>query len=966
MQCNKSACPAYGSGCNSFSERILKQTDVLFILSSIDKDFYEGKILSSPTGKLFSNVLNHVLKESKYKTNISIISIVKGIGKTSSCWNYCKDNVYKQILKINPKLIVAVGKKATSALFEDNPDDKVCFLNNRNTCNNILIGNKSYKILSIPDTLKAIDSPSILCTVVEGVRRALKVYPLSPIKEGVNRIIPSSIKEVGQVIKHLMNVKTEAIAFDTETFNLNRVYKNRLASIQFCYNPKDAYFIWLDHPNSPFDPIEQRKIKNYLHFFLSKNNNNFKYFVAHNAKFDLAILLSLLKTRVINPVICTMTFPFILDENYVDSPASDFKLKTWAKNFGFKGYNAEDLAVRKAGRLWYLPKSNFEEYSTNDVIVTIQLYYILKEMAKGQRSLVKVFNKEKNIYESKYSNYLKPAMNLMVNFYSRVYKFLVEIENNGININIPELNYLQSDNSPILKDMEKIKNNFKKSKYAIETNKLLSKENCVAPTLPWVENKKIWHFDIDKVDHKRLLFFYNMKLKPTKDLKIRCPRCKNDNFLRENCKICKGTGRNKIFDNKGFVSIAGQKFLVGAMDTSFKDAYLEDYKEVKDFDEYNKLKKLKTSYVKTIDKFLDPEKNYADYYIDKKIRPNFSLMAKTGRAKTSNPNSQQIPRGDTETKKSIKRLFCTPQGYAIVALDYMAIEVRGWGILSNDVGMAKMFKEALKWRNIWKKTEDLEAKQKAINYGDIHIANASAMYQISPEEVTKNMRQSSKGLTFGSIYGMSLESMAKVMNCTVEEAKLRKLRAFSKFKEAGKWLKDTAIFGRQYLYIQSPLGRRRRSWEFLINNIGAQNFENKWLGKASRQIVNAPIQGFASDITFLAASLLLEELILKENKPWKLNNVVHDAIYAVIPISDIEEYVLKVDDFFTKRVIDIIYKDFGFKIPFPLEVEHEIGLNNQDLEKWDFSKTHLKQIIDNVKEKDSTRSTENKFLPYKY
>jgi len=866
--CNQTSCPKF-STCPKYPTKKSSRTfdtniDVLFIKSALEYNLAENCGDSSKKnpfcnrrGHLITSLIRYIEEQElgrktvaqKYKK--AYTTIIRGPGNNDACWQYCRKFLERDIEKLKPRLIVTMGAAATSYLL-CNRYDKDVFKMHKSSPTKIKFGSREITILPMRDASKAIVDPSIIPDIVEDLRRALGAFPLNPMRGLEEREAPSKLSEVKELIQHLANVKTEAIAFDTEDKNLNRRYGNVLDSVQFSYNPKKAYLIWVSHPETPFDPIEQKTIKKWLHLLFTRNNKNFKYWIAHNAQFDLAIINSLLKAHVANPIICTLTFAFLLEENYMDSLAGDYSLKTLSKRYGFKEYDAEALAARSEGHLRDLTREKFANYAMNDVCATIQLYYLFKKMAKGQ-------------------GYLNKAMNLLSSFYSRVYKLLTSMEYTGIVVDIPKLEYLKSHESPINERIGEIINvDLKNSKAVQKTNELLVKgSSMTAPlfNIPWV-------FDIDKIDHRRLLYFYTLGLTPLQLPKINCLRCKGTKKIdiagtEQICPKCKGTGILAGFDKEGYTTIARKKVKPGSMNKNFQDTY-EDYPEVALYNEYNKLKKLKTSYIRSIEKFLDPKNGYEDYFTDQRIRPQFKLMAKTGRARSKNPNSQQIPRGDTPVKKAVKNLFCAPLGYAIVSLDYMAIEVRSWGILANDETMAELFIKAKHYRDLWRKTEDEKYLKLATMYGDIHVANASAMFGVSKErfldprcskckelkepvencpqciaekKMLKMMRQSSKALTFGSIYGRSLRSMAEQMDCTEEEALIRRNKAFSKFKQASEWLENIQKCARAHLYVESLLGRRRRLWELtpwvmfngrerIYNFLFSKKFTNRALRQA--------------------------------------------------------------------------------------------------------------------------------------
>lgn len=931
-ECANSACPHF-KRCDRIRSEVVyygeaQHANVAFVHVA---EHSERKVFDSPTGKVFRKLVDLVItKELKKSIGIAYIDAIRTPSSNFKTWDYCKHVFCEEISQLNPQLIVPVGHKATACVLNmpslfQKEEKEFKEIRSILTTSSLTKGESPYQVLPILGPNRSYEMPHvIICSILEDLRRALGVYTFTPMKNETKIIELCSTKEVKGFVDYVVNdVKAEAIALDTEDKNLNRVYGNKLDSLQFCWDPKEAFFLWYSHPKTPFSPADLKVIKHELRRLFLAKQTKFQYWLMHNAKFDLHILLSQLKVRPVKPVICTMTFPFILEENYTDSPYGGFGLKHLSKKYGFKGFdNPEILNARKAGRLRDIPNDEFIKYATDDVVATVQLYDILKNMAKGQK-------------------YLDQSMKLMVNFFNRVYTFLVEMEHNGIFIDEDKLQKLSGPYSPINTEMNDIAFQKLKTSNAVQkANALLVKDTTTDVPLfgdPWI-------FNIDKVKHKQALFFGTLGLKPVSKGKITS------------------------------VNVGGKIIDVGKMDKKFQGKYTPTTPEVQWLVAYQQLKKLKTSYIKSINKFLDPEQGYEDYYTDRMLRPQFSLMAKTGRARASKPNSQQIPKGNTDVRKEIRSIYCAPPGWAVISLDYMAVEVRVWGMLSEDKEMIKMFYQAKEYRDKWRGTNDPAWLRKAELYGNIHTVNASVLFDVSLEEVTKVMRDAVKAITFGTIYGMGFTSMAAQMGCSVDEAKRRRTKAFSKFKEAGAWLENIEKKANTDFYVSSPLGRRRRLWELILSDdnflqcsgINPEEFENIKMhcARAKRQARNSPIQSLASDITFLSAALFFQNVILKQKKNWKFFNVVHDAVYMRVPIDEIKECVLSCEKVFTKDIVKLLEVEFNYKLPLPLEAEFEIGTDGGNLKKWNFSEEQLDEIVNEIKKLDAQKHIVKKNITY--
>jgi DNA polymerase I-like protein with 3'-5' exonuclease and polymerase domains len=144
----------------------------------------------------------------------------------------------------------------------------------------------------------------------------------------------------------------------------------------------------------------------------------------------------------------------------------------------------------------------------------------------------------------------------------------------------------------------------------------------------------------------------------------------------------------------------------GKLDKAFQERY-SDTHEVEMLHEYSGLKKLKTSYVKSIYEFLDPRNGHEGSQ-DNRVRPSFWVTTTdTGRSSCTDPNLQQVPRADNWAKKEIKNMYAAEPGTALIQLDFMTSEVRWWGILAQCPSLAEAFAKGKQAR------DDYLAKSKA-------------------------------------------------------------------------------------------------------------------------------------------------------------------------------------------------------------------------------------------------------------
>jgi DNA polymerase I len=147
---------------------------------------------------------------------------------------------------------------------------------------------------------------------------------------------------------------------------------------------------------------------------------------------------------------------------------------------------------------------------------------------------------------------------------------------------------------------------------------------------------------------------------------------------------------------------------------------------------YRELSKLKFTYVDALPPSADPKTG--------RVHTSYSQIgAVTGRLSSNNPNLQQIPIR-TEEGRRIRNGFIASIGNVLLSIDYSQIELRIVAHMAQDQSMLEAFR-----------TDE-----------DIHATTAAAIYGVSLDAVTKEMRRHAKAINFGLIYGMSPFGLTRV------------------------------------------------------------------------------------------------------------------------------------------------------------------------------------------------------------
>jgi DNA polymerase-1 len=233
-----------------------------------------------------------------------------------------------------------------------------------------------------------------------------------------------------------------------------------------------------------------------------------------------------------------------------------------------------------------------------------------------------------------------------------------------------------------------------------------------------------------------------------------------------------------------------------------------------------------------------------------RIHPDFNqLGADTGRFSCTNPNIQQIP-----ATSDFRSCFIAAPGYKLITCDYSQAELRILAQLSEDPAFVEAF----------------------CSGGDLHQLTASQMYQVPPDQVTKQMRGAAKVINFGLAYGRGPAALGTQLGVSTEEARKLIDQYFKAYAGIGKWLDRAARDAVRKGYSSTILGRKRY---YPSLEPGDPEYTRK-RASIERQGKNSPIQGANADMTKLALVALTEVL---PDYHARIVNTVHDEIVVEAP-----------------------------------------------------------------------------------
>lgn len=325
--------------------------------------------------------------------------------------------------------------------------------------------------------------------------------------------------------------------------------------------------------------------------------------------------------------------------------------------------------------------------------------------------------------------------------------------------------------------------------------------------------------------------------------------------------------------------------------------------------EIRKISKLLSTYV---------EKMLLSIDGDGCIRTGFHIhMTTSGRLSSSGKlNLQQLPRDESV----IKGCVVAPPGYRIISWDLTTAEIYYAAVLSGDRNMQQVF---------------INMQNDPVNFSDFHGSIAHMVFKLpcKPTEVKKlypALRQAAKAISFGILYGSGPAKVAQAVNealleqhmqtgepykeCTVGDAKDYIQTYFSQFPQLKKWIDASHDQIKNFGFIYSHFGRKRRLHNINSEDRGVQ-------GEEIRSGFNAIIQSASSDSLLLGAIDADNEIRAKGfSEEMKIIMLVHDSVVAIVREDLVDQY--------NELLIRNIQKDRGISIvgcPIGIDSDSETG-----------------------------------------
>lgn len=777
--------------------------------------------------------------------------------------------------------------------------------------------------------------------------------------------------------------KATEIGVDTETKNLSAL-RNKIYTIQFAFNDdKDrGYVIPIDHPHedNPFDKDQRKYIKRELRNRFSAVYED-KKLLTFNGAFDLRVIRRALKIPIIYlPVWEIMAGEHSLDENSSILRDAGVRVGDMGPNglapvlcsYGNDFYFREGTSFSKADRATTGSISpadpGFLEYGATDAV---SLHHIKASQLKRAS------------YEELNGKPYKPffVRHMMCQMSDTVHQ-LSHLKDSGSMIDRKYLRSLMRPDSVLSKAVAELLEEFKTFPEVKRANEELRSEGGFKAGSLFAKSAAQWLFSFNKGAHKTKLFFDILGLEPVSRTK---------------------TGEPAV----------DKEFIATYKDRSFLVAKYGEYQEAtKLLGTYVKgwYKRLTREIDGSIDSHLRADFMYHNVDTGRlaSANPNFQNIATRGKL-------AKIIKGMfiTEDGRLLIRFDYSAhevRGWSIMSGDeVLASAFRAGQELRKQFIKYHPTKVGLKFplseeqlKEYTEKAKSSASARKIIKChevavrlkkeGDIHIQN---VYRFFKRWVEKSdpLRDAIKSVVFGVLYGKSaktlghdtkraeIEDIRAKMNAVTKammvepskkltkemealEAQYEELieddrteyaqdiidRMFTEFKRGKQWVDKMVDLAQTKFYVYSPIGRVRRLFAAMLN-------DRRIMSRQVRRGMNAPGQGFASEIAVKGSRLVMESYYKDQKRlasylgldgqyDLKFNRIVHDASYFSVPFEMVIPFLHILQYESTYGIANLYEKQFGLKFTIEPEIEMEVGVRDTNSHKWDWALPNLLSIID--------------------
>ncbi|SDJ65405.1 DNA polymerase I [Salimicrobium halophilum] len=293
---------------------------------------------------------------------------------------------------------------------------------------------------------------------------------------------------------------------------------------------------------------------------------------------------------------------------------------------------------------------------------------------------------------------------------------------------------------------------------------------------------------------------------------------------------------------------------------------------------FRQLGKLQSTYIEGLLKVVHEDTH--------KVHTRFNqALTQTGRLSSTEPNLQNIPIRLEEGRKIRQAFIPSREGWVMFASDYSQIELRVLAHMSGDEKLIQSFKEG----------------------EDVHTKTASEVFNVSPEDVTADMRRQAKAVNFGIVYGISDYGLSQSLGVTRKAAQAYIDAYFKSYPKVKEYMDDTVRQAKEEGFVETLMHRRR-----YLPDVNSRNFNRR--NAAERTAMNTPIQGTAADV-IKKAMIDLSARLKEEELEATMILQVHDELILEAPKEEVEQLTEVVKEVM-EETVDLVV---------PLQVDHSYG-----------------------------------------
>ena len=268
--------------------------------------------------------------------------------------------------------------------------------------------------------------------------------------------------------------------------------------------------------------------------------------------------------------------------------------------------------------------------------------------------------------------------------------------------------------------------------------------------------------------------------------------------------------------------------------------------------DYRHLKKLKSTYLDAFPDHINPDTQRVHTSLNQTI-------AVTGRLSSTQPNFQNIPIR-TELGREIRKAFRAQNpDWVILSADYSQIELRVMAHFSQEPELLNAFHQGI----------------------DIHTRTASLVFNVPTEEVSSDQRRTAKVVNFGIMYGAGPYRLSQELSISMAEAQQIIDTYFNTYPGIRRYVDQTLSFAREKGYVQTLMGRRRRTPNLLSDRAQLVQAEE-------RAAINMPIQGTAAELIKIAM-INIHRRLLEEKLESKMILQIHDELLFECPKNELDQ-----------------------------------------------------------------------------